>query len=188
MGAAATAAVDMGLSAGSARPSPPPLPPRAKGKRAASPQKQAAKTRKKATRADGGQTSGSKTRRVAGKRPGASRQRTRRGKNRNANLAAKSGVPASVAAAAAPNTPTRTAQSPRKKRKATVSPATQAASKARKETRIASEASSLVTRTLRPIGGGAPITPPKQQQSKQGKKSRFYFIPFRGWFGGGKKT
>lgn len=194
MAGVATVGANMGLSAGSvaaASRDTPPLPPTpapspgAKARPAAA--KQAANSRKKATRADGGKTARSKTGRVAGKPAGPSRKRTRRGKNRNATVDAISGVPASTAAAPAPNSPTRTAQSPRKKRKATGSPAKQAASKARKEDRIASEASSMVTRAFLPIGGGAPIAAPAQQQSKSGKKSRFYWVPFRNWFGGGKK-
>ncbi|OBV10160.1 hypothetical protein I603_2478 [Erythrobacter dokdonensis DSW-74] len=72
--------------------------------------------------------------------------------------------------------------------KATAPPAKQAASKARKEDRIASEASSMVTRAFSPIGGGAPISAPAQQQSKSGKNSRSLWTRLRNWFGGGKKT
>lgn len=196
--AIAVTGANMNLSAGSARPSPPPLPPRAaqmtrnKGKAAASPAKQAAKSRKKGARRAQGKTSKPKTTSVAGKQAGPSRSKTKPGKGKTANVAAKPAlaVPSYLAAAAPttpPPVPPRVAQSPRKTGKAAASPAMQAAAKARKEGRTASDISSVVTRIYRPLGGGAPITAQKPQQAKQGKKSKFYFNPFRGLFGGGNK-
>lgn len=196
MAGVANTAVNMGLSAGSAgsvgRGPPPPLPPRAKGKAAAEPAKQAAKTQKRGKRRAEGKSSKSKTDRVGAKQAGPSRQGTKRGKRKVANISAKRGlaVPRHLAAAApttSPPVPTRVAQSPRRTQKATASPEMQASSRARKQTRVTSETSSVMTRAIRPLGGGDPITPARPPQAKQGKKSRFYFNPFRGWFGGGKK-
>lgn len=83
--------------------------------------------------------------------------------------------------------PPRAAPSPRRVTKAPAPPAKQRASIASKQSRNASQASSTLTRVL-PLGGGAPITATQAPRPKQGKKSRFYFNPFRGWFGGSKKT
>ncbi|MBE5075031.1 hypothetical protein IM511_12110 [Erythrobacteraceae bacterium E2-1 Yellow Sea] len=156
--------------------------------------KQAAKTRKKGARKASGQSSKPKTKRVAAREAGPSRKRTPRGKRKAATMAAKPGlaVPTRLAAAAPttpPPVPPRAAPSQRKKAKAKAPPpAKQATSRERKEKRVASATSSVMTRAVRPLGGGAPITPPSPQKSKQGKKSKFYFVPFRNWFGGGKKT
>jgi hypothetical protein len=158
-----------------------------KRKAVASSGKTQAQAGKNGTRRTKGATSRGKTRQLSGKRPGGSRARTKSGKGKAATYAGKAATPPS---AATPSTTaqSRTARAPRRKAKTNASPAMRAASRAGKQKRIASEASSMVTRTVRPLGGGAPITAARAPQARQGKKSRFYFNPFRSWFGGGKKT
>lgn len=184
-----------------ARRNPPPLPPRAaqttrdKGKAPASPAKQVAKSQKKAARRGKGETSTNRKALAGGRPAGSAPRKTRNGKGKRANLAAKPGLAIPMSLLRSPPTspppppplPPRLAQSPHKTGKTKAPPAMQTASKVRKEARIASEASSVMTRVAQPLGGGAPITGTQAQQAKPGKKYRFYFNPFRGLFNRGKK-
>jgi len=192
---AVRAATAMGLSVGqtgaagptAARPTAAkPTGQRARPKRAAAPAKQAAKARKNDERRIKGANARPRQNRVARGPAGRSRTWADPGNRKLARMIARLGRPPNYAPPQLP-APPRAATSPRRTAKASAPPARQRASIASKESRNASKASSTITR-LQPLGGGAPITAAQAPRAKQGKKSRFYFNPFRGWFGGGKKT
>lgn len=181
---AVRAAMALGLSDGQANAARP-TGQRARPKRAAAPAKQAAKARKMDERRLMGVNAKPRWRPGAFGPDNPPKIWVDPGNRKLRMMGARLGSPPNYAPPLLP-VPPRAAPSPRRTAKAAAPPAKQRASIASKQSRNASQASSTLTRVL-PLGGGAPITTAQAPRPRQGKKSRFYWIPFRNWFGGGKK-
>jgi hypothetical protein len=154
--------------------------------------------------------------RVAGKTSGPKRKKSERGKRHAGNFTGHAAAAATMNLLAVPNQsprPGRAVAPPRQGAKKQAPPAKRVQASAKKTQRQAqnktsktaanpagpnrpiSEASIVLPRL--PTAGGAVETTARveratqaairTERARQGKKSRFYFNPFRGWFGGSKK-